>query len=264
MKLVAFDLETTGTEPEADRIVEFCFIELTPELEEKGRWGRLVNPGRPMPPEVVAVHGITDDMVANEPPFATHASRIQRLVEGAVLVGHSVRFDVAFLHAELVRAGQPGLQVNHATIDTVQIERAVNSHRLASCFERYTGKPMADAHRSEADIQATVEVLRAQRQAHADRLPASLEGLIGPQLHRHFHPDEEVREWLDHGRKFYDEGGRTFFGFGKFRGQAIDAKDADHTSYLAWMKDRDFPEDTKRVVGKLLAAALAPKQSTLP
>lgn len=255
MKLVAFDLETTGVDAERDRIVEFCFIELDEDLKEMGRWTRLVHPGIPIPKETVDIHGITDEMVANEAPFEKHAGRIQRLIQDATLIGHSVRFDVGFIHNELVRAGQPGLAVNHPTIDTVQIERHVNSHRLAACYERYTGQPLDDAHRSEADIAATVEVLRQQRSAHADRLPESMDGLIGPRLNQHFNPDQVRREWLDHGRKFYRQGDATCFGFGKFRDQVIDGTNPDHTSYLSWMKDRDFPADTKQVVTGLLAGS---------
>ena len=75
MKLVAFDLETTGVDADKDRIVEFCFIELNEALEEQGRWSRLVNPGIKIPQETIDIHGITDDMVAEEPGFAHHASR---------------------------------------------------------------------------------------------------------------------------------------------------------------------------------------------
>ena len=255
MKLVAFDPETTGVDADKDRIVEFCFIELNEALEEQGRWSRLVNPGIKIPQETIDIHGITDDMVAEEPGFAHHASRIQKLVADAVLIGHSVRFDVGFLHNELIRAGQKGLDVNHPTIDTVQIERNVNSHRLGACYERYTGQTLDDAHRSEADIAATVEVLRHQRTTHADKLPGDLGGLIGPRLHKHFNPEDQTKEWLDHGHKFYRDNGTTYFAFGKFRGQAVDAADSDHTSYLSWMRDRDFAEDTKAVVVGLLEAA---------
>lgn len=263
MKLVAFDLETTGTDAERDRIVEFCFIELDGDLNEQGRWTRLVNPGMSIPQETIDIHGITDDMVADEPGFEHHAARIQKLVADTILIGHNVRFDTSFLHQELVRAGQPGLDANHPTIDTVHIERNVNSHRLGACFERYTGQTLDDAHRSEADTAATVDVLRHQRTAHADKLPADVEGLIGNRLQRHFNPDQEVRKWLDHGRKFFELDGKTHFAFGKYRGAAIDAGNPDHTSYLAWMKDKDFGPDTKAVVLKLLDAAGAGPQKTL-
>ncbi len=256
MKIVAFDLETTGLNPETDRILEFCFIELDEELNEKGRWTRLVNPGITIPQETIDIHGITDDMVADEPPFSTHATRIEKLVEGAVLLGHNVRFDMSFLHAELVRAGRPGLDVNHPHMDTAQVERMVNSHRLGACFKRYTGNDLDDAHRSEADTAATVDVLRGQMAKHADVLPDTMEGMTSHQLQRHFNPDAISKKFLDHGRKFYELDGKTYFAFGKFRDQAIDKENGDHTSYLAWMKDRDFAEDTKAVAAKLHGDAL--------
>ncbi len=262
MKIVAFDLETTGLDAEKDRILEFCFIELDEELNEKGRWSRLVNPGIKIPQETIDIHGITDEMVANEPPFSTHAGRIERLIEGATLLGHNVRFDISFLHAELVRAGRQGLDVNHPHMDTAQVERLVNSHRLGACYQRYTGQELDDAHRSEADTAATVDVLRGQLREHADKLPEGLEQMTSRALQRHFNPDSVSRTYLDHGRKFYDVAGQTHFAFGKFRDQAIDKGNADHTSYLAWMRDRDFPEDTKRVAAKLHAEAVG-TQATL-
>src|SRR5437867_3720852 len=67
--VVAFDLETTGLDPERARIVEFCFIELDPELRELSRWSELVHPRMPIPEETVRVHGITDGMVLGKPTF---------------------------------------------------------------------------------------------------------------------------------------------------------------------------------------------------
>lgn len=252
MKYVAFDLETTGTDAERDRIVEFCFIELDAELNELGRWSALVHPQIPIPQEVVDVHGITDEMVADKPPFSAHAGRVQRLVSEATLIAHNHRFDVSFLHNELVRAGQPGLAVEHPAIDTLQIERQVNSHRLAGMYARYTGQDLDDAHRSEADTEATVEVLRRQRAAHADTLPADLDGLRVKDLVRHFDPEARMKTWLDHGHRFYETDGKPHFGFGKYRDAAIDTADPDHKSYLLWMRDRDFPADAKAVVARLL------------
>ncbi len=252
MKYVAFDLETTGTDAETDRIVEFCFIELDADLNELGRWSSLVNPEMAMSKEVVEIHGITDEMVADKATFATHAGRIQRLTSDAVLIAHNHRFDVSFLHNELVRAGQPGLAVEHPCIDTLQIERQVNSHRLGHMYERYTGESLEGLHRSEADTAATVEVLRRQRTTHADKLPPTLDEMKVKQLVRHFDPEAQIRTWLDHGHKFYEADGKPCFGFGKFRDAVIDIQNPEHKSYLLWMRDRDFPADSKAVVAKLL------------
>lgn len=260
MKLVAFDLETTGTDPQRDRILEFCFIELDAQFNELGRWGRLVNPGMKIPEESIAIHGITDDMVADKAPFSSHAKRIHELVKDAVLIAHNHRFDVQFLHNELVASGQPGLAADHPCIDTLQIERNVNSHRLMACYERYMGRPFDGAHRSEADTVAMVEVLRKQVEVHKDVLPEGVQGLTTDALHQHFNPEADTRSWLDHGHRFYKDGdGVVRFGFGKHR----DAPASDHTDYLLWMRDRDFPEDAKKVVNDVLGPQYRPAQRTL-
>ncbi len=260
MKLVAFDLETTGTDPDKDKILEFCFIELDEGLNEQARWSRLVNPGIKIPADNTEIHGITDEMVADKPAFSHYAVRIQKLVEGTVLIAHNHRFDVQFLHNELIAAGQTGLAPDHPCIDTLQIERNVNSHRLEACYRRYVGAPLDDAHRSEADTAAMVDVLRRQLETHADVLPEKVDGLIVGNLHQHFNPDADVRSWLDHGHRFYkDRDGTVRFGFGKHRDQPA----KDHTDYLLWMRDRDFPDDTKRVVQEVLGPSYQSPQRTL-
>jgi DNA polymerase III epsilon subunit-like protein len=261
MRLVAFDLETTGLDGEKARIIEFCLIELDGELGELARWSELVNPGMPIPEDSVKVHGITDTMVAGRPPFAHFAPRLQALVQEAVLVAHNHKFDLEILSRELRRAGQPGLRPNHPCIDTWQIEALLNSHSLSETYRRYTGSDMASAHRSEADTAACVEVLRRQRAAHAARLPADLEGLLVPNLERRFRPDREERNWLDHGRKFYADGkGSIRFGFGKYRDCPVlqvhkcarelpAGREASHSDYLGWMRDKgEFPDDVKALV----------------
>jgi DNA polymerase III subunit epsilon len=249
MKFVAFDLETTGLDPVTDRILEFCFIELDDQLNELGRWTKLVNPEREIPESSIAIHGITPEMVKDVAPFSTHAARVQKLVEDAALIAHNVRFDLQFIHNALIQAGQPGLSPDHPTIDTMQVERRVNGHGLAACYERYMGEMFDDAHRSEADTDAMVQVLRKQREVHSEKLPENVEGLLQQNLELHFNPDVKIRTWLDHGHRFYKNGDcDVVFGFGKHRDQLA----KDHIDYLLWMRDRDFPADVKRVVESVL------------
>lgn len=263
MKLVAFDLETTGLEVERDRVLEFCFVELDPSLQERARWGRLVDPGVPVSKEIEELTGISTDMVRGQPPFAAHAPRIQRLVGDAVLVAHNHSFDLPFLDMELRRAGQPGLAPDHPCIDTLVIERHVNSHRLAEVYKRYVGKPFDGAHRSEADVLATVEVLRRQRVEHADVLPSAgekLEDLLALNVDRHFGGDKRVRRWLDHAHKLYaGPDGVARFGFGPYRGcpavqwhACTAGNEGHHAEFLRWMLRRDFAAETKATVEMLL------------
>lgn len=252
-KYVAFDLETTGLEPERDRILEFCFIELDSDLNELGRWSRVVDPQVPIPPEIQELTGITPDMVLGQPPFSLYAPRIQQLVAGATLIAHNHQFDVPFLDRELRRAGREGITVDHPCIDTLAIERRVNSHNLAKTYTRYTGQGMEGAHRSEADTMATVEVLRRQRAVHAALLPPDLGGLVVPALEAHFEGPAKAKAWLDHKHRFYrDPTGTIRFGFGPYKGQPA----LQHEDFLLWMKGKDFAADTKAAIDMMLRARL--------
>lgn len=248
MKLVAFDLETTGLETANARIVEFCFVTLGPQLEEQERFESLVNPGIPIPPETAEIHGITDQAVADRPRFEQFAPRIQDLVHDAVLIAHNARFDVAVLHNELTRAGQAGLAVTHPTIDTKVVETIVNSHALEATYRRYRGQPLEGAHRAATDVLATVAVLRAQRTVHADVLPQRLDDLQTDRLLRW--AGKSGKTFLDHERKFYsEEDGVVRFNFGKHRGEPA----TRHPDYLRWMLSKDFKPDTTRLINDILA-----------
>lgn len=270
MKVVAFDLETTGKDAERDRITEFCFLELDATLTEVGRWSRLVDPGIPIPKEIQELTGITQEMVTGQPPFATHAPRIQALIKDAILVAHNHQFDVSFLNNELRLAGQPGIAVDHPCIDTLFIERQVNAHRLGETYKRYTGQEMSGAHRSEADALATIEVLRRQRAAHATTLPATLEDLVVAKLDAKFAGTRPTRNWLDHGHRFYVDGAGTHrFGFGRYRDCPtlrahdcmVDKRNRTHEDYLLWMKGRDFPDEAKATIDMMLRAKPLPAQA---
>lgn len=250
-RIVAFDLETTGLSPETDRIVEFCFITLDDDLQEVERWTERVNPGIPIPPEVVEVHHITDADVADCPPFDAFASRIQGMLQDTILVAYNHGFDMNVLHYELVRHGQPGLKMDHPVIDPLVIFRQHHPHSLAGAVRHYLDRDLTDAeaHSAEGDTAAMVDVLRAQIQAHALPGKAS-ENLL-----------ERRRRFLDRAKRFYeDEDGVPRFGFGKYR----DAPVADHIDYVQWMLAKDFAEDTKNVAAKLVDQAMQSRQATPP
>ena len=88
--LVFFDLETTGLDLKNDRIIEIAFIKWTPHgdiLERERRF----NPGMPIPPGATAVHGITDEDVANAVEFCRVARSLVEMLEGCDLAGFNVR-----------------------------------------------------------------------------------------------------------------------------------------------------------------------------
>lgn len=246
-RLIAFDIEATGLEPENDRIVEFCFLELDQNLQPIDRFHSLVQPGIPIPPEVTAVHGLRDADLIGAPPFSQFASRIQNMVDEATLVAHNCRFDLAILHYELVRSGRQGVSPNHPVIDTHAIENLVNGHNLGALYQRYCGRPIEGAHRAEADALATVEVLRGQTQTHSALLGHGWNELLLDKIR--MRNGSDGRSFLDHGRRFVRErDGTVRLNFGKLKGQPA----LEHRDYLRWMLKADFADDTKRAAQDLL------------
>ncbi len=238
-RVVAFDLETTGLTPETDRIVEFCFITLDDDLQELERWTERVHPGVPIPPETTEVHHITDEDVADCPPFSEFAPRIQEMVADATLMAYNHGFDMNVLHYELVRHGQRGLDMDHPVIDPLVIFRQHHPHSLAGAVRNYLGRELTEeeAHSAEGDTNAMVDVFRAQIQAHT--LPATGSANVV----------RRDRVFLDRAKRFYeDEDGVARFGFGKHRNEPV----ANHIDYVQWMLARDFAEDTKNVAAKLV------------
>ncbi|MBV8959273.1 MAG: endonuclease, partial [Actinobacteria bacterium] len=129
---VVLDLETTGGSPLQCAITEVGAVKLRGG-ECLGTLQTLVNPGVPIPPDIVYLTGITEAMVIPAPPIAEVLPAIVEFLRGAVLVGHNVRFDVAFLQAALKQCGWPPLDM--PIVDTCALARRllseeVHNHRL--------------------------------------------------------------------------------------------------------------------------------------
>jgi DNA polymerase-3 subunit epsilon len=104
MRQVFLDTETTGLSAEqGDRIIEVACIEYDNRRDTGRRLHHYVNPGRSSHPDAVRVHGITDEFLADKPPFASVAQELLDFVAGADVVIHNANFDVGFLNAELAR-----------------------------------------------------------------------------------------------------------------------------------------------------------------
>ena len=102
--IVFFDLETTGTNINSDRIVEICYLKVYPNGNEETKTMR-INPEMHIPEEASAVHGIYDEDVAECPTFKEVARNIANDIEGCDLAGfNSNRFDIPVLAEEFLRA----------------------------------------------------------------------------------------------------------------------------------------------------------------
>ncbi len=102
---LVLDTETTGLDPAKARLVEVGLVRLAGGTLAPA-FCRRIRPGEPIPAAATAIHGIDAAAVAEAPVFADLAAEIDRLLAGAVVIGHSLGYDFAVLRAEFRRAGR--------------------------------------------------------------------------------------------------------------------------------------------------------------
>ena len=163
-----FDLETTGINVATDRIVKISILKVyTKGNKESHTWR--VNPEMPIPANVIAIHGITDEMVANEPTFKELAPKVQELIKDSDLGGfNSNRFYIPLLAEELLRANIDFDLKKNLSVDVQIIFHKKEKRSLEAAYKFYCGKELKNAHSAEADTIATYEVLKAQLKKYED------------------------------------------------------------------------------------------------
>jgi DNA polymerase-3 subunit epsilon/CBS domain-containing protein len=104
---VALDTETTGLDARNARLIQIAALPLVAgRMRLEDRFERLVNPGIPIPKASTQVHGITDPMVAQAPPFGEIAGNLEAYIGRAVLIGYAIGYDVAVLEREFSLAAR--------------------------------------------------------------------------------------------------------------------------------------------------------------
>jgi len=228
-----FDLETTGVSVATDRIVEISIVKVFPDGNREV-FTKRVNPTIPISPEATAVHGITNEDVANEPTFSEIAREVSAFFTGCDMAGYNImRFDLPMLVEEMLRAGakhfpRPGARF----IDAMSIFHHYEKRDLTAALKFYCNKDLADAHSAEADTLATVDVLNAQIDKYG----------LGNDVAKLQEISMRGKEVVDYAGKFTrNEKGDIVFTFGKNKGKRV----VDDPSYVKWMCKSEFTRDTK-------------------
>ncbi|HEX3357851.1 MAG TPA: exonuclease domain-containing protein [Tepidisphaeraceae bacterium] len=157
--LVFIDVETTGATAEfGDRIIEVGIVRIE-GCKRVAEYAQLVDPQRRISPGVCVLTGISQAMVTGQPTFQQILPQVLKLMRGAAVLGHNVRFDLSFLNKEFRRAGMEmeGAFENPPVFDTVRIARmrfGRGGNGLQRLAPRLGIQPVA-AHRALADAQTT-------------------------------------------------------------------------------------------------------------
>lgn len=255
--LIIPDCETTGLDPKSDRIIELGFQLWTANGLEK-EWRSLINPGVPLTPESMKVHGISEQSLIScqrcsalrenhpslecaefhgVPSFLQIAPSLAKGFCDCDYAGKNVRFDLRILSAEFARAKIEWSYIGARIIDVDRLEHLGEPRTLAALYEKHLGKKMEDAHQALADVRATTELLVAQLKKYRE-LPRDLD-----QLHEAQWPG-----WIDGEGKFAFIDGVACFGrWGKYAGRPMSVADQGYWDFIL---RGDFSADVKKLASE--------------
>jgi len=234
-----FDLETTGIQVSKDRIVEISILKVFPNGNKESKtW--LVNPEMKIPAETTAIHGISDEKVANEPTFKELAPVVYQMIKDSDLAGfNSDRFDIPLLAEEMLRAEIDFDMKNTVTVDVQTIFHKKEQRTLSAGYKFYCGKELDGAHSAAVDTNATYEILLAQLERYPD-LDNTIKELS------EFSTRKKSVDFA--GFIVYNKEGKEAFSFGKNKGRLVEEVLKAEPGYYNWIQNADFPLYTKKVL----------------
>lgn len=248
--LVIFDLETTGINTAKDRIVEIYMIRIQPDGSRTDYYQRF-NPEMPIAPEATAVHGITNEDVANEPTFKQKAHELNQFLMQCDFAGfNSNKFDFPMLVEEFYRVGVEFETLKRKFIDAQRIFHLMEPRNLTAAYKFYCQKNLENAHSAKADTEATWDIIQAQLEHYSD-LEKNIDFL------HQFSGQSNLVDLA--GRLVYNDKKQPVFNFGKHKGKTVAEVLKIEPSYYEWMMNGDFSAQTKKVLTQLRLEALTGK-----
>lgn len=254
-----FDLETTGTNIQHDRIIEIAVTKVTP-TGEIIRKTNLINPTIPIPAESTVFHGISDEDVKGKPTFKEVAREYAKLFEGADLSGFNIiKFDVPMLVEEFLRADVEFDYARKKIVDSQKIFHLMEKRTLKAAYQFYCGKSLDNSHSAESDTDASMEVLLAQIERYENQ---DVTDPIGNKIGE-IRNDMSILSKLTSdgmvdlaGRMIQTPKGDVIFNFGKHKGKEVKSVLKEEPAFYDWVMNGDFSLDTKRKLTEIKLSML--------
>ena len=160
---VVLDTETTGLDATSARVIEVAAIRIAAgRIERSATFRTLVQPGIPVPLASTAIHGIDDAKLAGAPDFAAAWQKLSAFVGNAIVIGHTLGFDLAVLKRECERAAIAWRQPRG--LDTRLLAEVAARHLAGYSIEHlaaWLGVPIEGRHAALADATITAEIFIA-------------------------------------------------------------------------------------------------------
>ncbi len=239
--IVFFDIESTGVNPESDRIVELSMLKVFPDGKTEIKTRRL-NPGIPISPGATEVHGISNEDVKDEPTFPSVAKSVWGFMDGCSLAAYNgINFDIPMLAKEFERASVAHTMYETEIIDPLELFSKILPRTLTSAYKFFCGKDLEGAHGAEADIVATKEIFEVMVEQHGDVIGTTIEEIA---------KNSRKEGAVDlAGKIVMDDKGVYVYNFGRDKGKSVRM----FPSFAYWMFDQSFiTEETKMWLRKIL------------
>ncbi|HUS51367.1 MAG TPA: 3'-5' exonuclease, partial [Candidatus Paceibacterota bacterium] len=176
--LAFIKVQTTGLNPEVDRIIELSITRIEPDGKKK-TGTRLVNPGMLIPEEATKINGITNEMVKDKPSFKELAENLSKFVEGCDFVGFTInRFDLRFLSEEFNRAEVEFTLLGRKVLDIANIYHTMEPRDLMAANSFYCGQSVSGHISSEKTTEMYLGIINGMMEKYTGKEYTDKEGSV--------------------------------------------------------------------------------------
>ena len=248
--LAFIDIEATGSNVSADRIVEIAIVKVLPDGNRTVK-RKIINPQIPIPASISEIHGLTDEMVKDAPTFKQAAHEIRQFLDGCDLSCYNAyRLDIPMLMEEFIRADVEFDMKGRKVVDVQKIFHQMEQRTLSAAYKFYCNKSLEGAHGAEVDAVATAEILNAQLEKYP-QLGTNIESIIKAI------GEEPI---IDFARRFtFNDKGVEVFNFGKHKGRPVADVLKAEPQYYDWMMKGEFPMNTKQKLTEMYTRIMLKK-----
>lgn len=244
--IVAFDVETTGTDASKDVIIQLAAVKFDKDFNRLDSYCCYVKPMEDfeIAPGAFEKHGLTKEFILDNGMPSNGVMEVFNAFckDCDMLSYNGNNFDIKFINKEMRAAGIE-FSLDRVFYDSMRLEAMLHSRRLEVIYKNYTGRDLDDAHNALADVNATIEVFKHQLVKFSEQ-EITLDEIMG----------FEESQIFDVDGMFKKEDDKIIFTKGKYRGVEFMEVCKGDASYINWyMKNPDFNNHTKKILKEYYA-----------
>lgn len=239
--IVAFDVETTGTDSSKDVIIQLAAVKFDKDFNRLDSYCCYVKPMEDfeIAPGALEKHGLTKEFILENGISSNEVMGVfDAFCKDCDLLSYNGNtFDIKFIVKEMKAAGIE-FSLDRVFYDSMKLETLLHPRRLEVIYKNYTGQDLDDAHNALADVNATIEVFRHQLNKFSEQ-NVTLDEIMG----------FEESQIFDVDGMFKKEDDEIVFAKGKYRGVEFMEVAKGDPGYIKWyMNNPDFSNHTKNII----------------